>query len=80
MSSSTDYKYFKDNLAKFYKEYGHSYIVIKERKVIGVFDEFDEALHEMPKTEEPGTFIIQECVDDPKKLLKCIHRGGVRAR
>ena len=76
MSTDTDFKYFTDNLASLYKEYGHRFIVIKDRHVIGVYDEFVDAFYKTVATEEPGTFIIQECVDNPDKLIVSV-QGNV---
>jgi len=64
-----DYDYFINNLSDLYAQYGHCFLAIKNQKVVGVFDEFKNAYYEMVKTEELGTFIIQECVDDPEKLV-----------
>jgi thermostable 8-oxoguanine DNA glycosylase len=65
-----DYKYFEDNLSDLFKKFGHRFIVIKNESVIGDYDTFDAAYENTVKTEELGTFIIQECVDDPEKLIK----------
>ena len=64
-----DFDFFINNLAALYKEYGDCFIAIKNEGVIGVYDNFDDALTETLKTEKPGTFLIQECVEDPKDLI-----------
>ncbi|MGN0022930.1 MAG: hypothetical protein ACI352_02750 [Elusimicrobiaceae bacterium] len=55
-----NYAFFKKNMAVLYAKYGHKFVVIKEEKVIGVYDNEDIALIETLKTEKLGTFIIQE--------------------
>ena len=65
----TDYDFFINNLVALYKKYGHCFIVIKNESVIGVYNNFDDALTDTLKTENPGTFLIQECVEDPKELV-----------
>jgi hypothetical protein len=65
-----DYEYFINNLATLYKEYGHRFIVIKNEKVIGAYNSFDDAFSETTKTEPLGTFLIQECVENPAELIK----------
>jgi hypothetical protein len=65
-----DYGYFIDNLAALYQQYGHRFLVIKNEKVIGAYNSFDDAFTETVKTEALGTFLIQECVSDPKELVK----------
>ena len=64
-----DFDYFMNNIASLYKEYGHRFLVIKNEQVIGAYNSFDDALNETIKTEKPGTFLIQECVEDPKDLI-----------
>jgi uncharacterized protein YbcV (DUF1398 family) len=56
-----DYKYFAKNMTSFYKEYGHKFLIIKEKRVLGVFDTFDTAVKEAMKKEKLGTFLVQEC-------------------
>ena len=64
-----DYEYFIENLETLYTEYGHRFLVIKNEGVIADYDSFKTAYDETIKTEALGTFIIQECVDDPTKLI-----------
>jgi hypothetical protein len=64
-----DYDYFKNNLNDLYKQYGHRFLAIKNQQVIGVYNDFDTAYAKTRETEKAGTFIIQECVDDPAKLV-----------
>ena len=60
----SDFRYFKKNYDAFYKKYGHSFIVIKNEEVIGVYKTFEQAKDETVKKEKPGTFCIQECTGD----------------
>jgi len=64
-----DYDYFLENLLSLYAKYGRCFLAIKNQSVIGVYETFRQAYDETLKTEEIGTFIIQECVDDPDKLV-----------
>ena len=64
-----DYEYFIHNMSSLYGQYGHKFLVIKNKAVIGVYDDMDTAYDETRLKEEVGTFIIQECVDDPAKLV-----------
>ncbi|MDR3363972.1 MAG: hypothetical protein LBS91_03360 [Clostridiales Family XIII bacterium] len=65
-----DYEYFKTNLAQLFDAYGHSFVVIKNLAVLGSYDTFEKAYTETVKTEPPGTFIIQECVENPEELMQ----------
>ena len=73
MSIDADFSFFMNNLAQLYQEYGHKFLAIKDYRVIGVYDEFVDAYYKTAATEKPGTFIIQECVDDPAKLIRTFH-------
>lgn len=59
----SDFEYFKENMIDFYNEYGNKFIAIKDKKVLGVYDTFDDAINETLKTEKLGTFLIQQCTD-----------------
>ena len=64
-----NFDYFINNLSVLYEKYGHCFLVIKNEQVIGSYNSFDDALNETIKTEKPGTFLIQECVEDQKDLI-----------
>ncbi len=54
-----DFKYFLKNYDKIYKRYGHTFVVIKNKSVLGAYNDIDEALK---NTNEPiGSYILQEC-------------------
>jgi hypothetical protein len=57
----TDYEYFVKNKDKFLNEYPNKFIVIKNKQVIGVYEDQVEAFTETTKEHEPGTFIVQLC-------------------
>ncbi|MDR0519302.1 MAG: hypothetical protein LBG82_04535 [Clostridiales Family XIII bacterium] len=65
-----DYDYFINNLASLYQKYGHRFLVIKNEKVIGAYNSFDDAFSETIKTEKLGTFLIQDCVSNPDDLIR----------
>ena len=56
-----DFHWFIDNYDTFYNKYGKSFIVIKNKVVLGVYNDFITALTETTKIYSQGTFIIQEC-------------------
>ena len=54
-----DFNYFLKNYDEIYKQYGHTFVVIKNKNVIGVYNNVAEALK---NTKEPiGSYILQEC-------------------
>ena len=56
-----DFNWFVENYGQLFKEYGHKFLAIKNKKVIGVYDNVKTAIEKTKETEELGTFIVQEC-------------------
>jgi cupin superfamily acireductone dioxygenase involved in methionine salvage len=56
-----DYEYFLQNMEDLYRTYGRKFVVIKDQHILGAYDTFNIALENALKTEEIGTFLIQEC-------------------
>jgi len=56
-----EFQYYLDNQADLVKEHKGKYLVIKDQKVIGVYDTQAEAYAETQKEHEVGTFLIQLC-------------------
>jgi hypothetical protein len=65
-----DFEYFLENTDKFYKKYGHKYLAVKNKDILGVYDTFNEALENTLKTEPLGTFLIQECLESRDKAVQ----------
>lgn len=65
-----DFIWFKEHYPEFQKEYGEAFVVIKNKKVLGVYESYAKGLKETAKTEELGTFIVQEC-HPYHKAYKC---------
>ncbi len=59
-----DFQFFLDNYNEYYKKYGHSFIAIKDKKVVGVYHSYSEGVEETKKSEPMGTFIVQEVNGD----------------
>lgn len=55
----TEFRYYYDNYRRFLKEHADKFIVIKGKKVIGIYDSHPESYQETIKKEELGTFLIQ---------------------
>ena len=56
-----DFQWFLSNYDKLFQTHGRSFIVVKNETVLGSYPSFKEALDATSITEDPGTFIIQEC-------------------
>jgi hypothetical protein len=55
----SDFNWFLNNYSELYKKYGHKFLVIKNKEILGAYTSVREALDNT--NEEMGTFIIQEC-------------------
>lgn len=55
----SDFNWFLNNYNDLYNKYGHKFLVIKNKTVLGAYEGVREALDNTE--EEMGTFIIQEC-------------------
>lgn len=55
----SDFNWFLNNYDNIYKQYGHKFIVIKDKQILGAYDSAREAIDNT--SEEMGTYIVQEC-------------------
>lgn len=60
-SLNKELEYYIENQNELVKNYNGKYIVIKDQKVIGVYDTEIEAYFTTKKEFELGTFLIQHC-------------------
>ena len=56
-----EFQYYVDNQSKLVKSYSGKFLVIKNQKIIGVYDSQVEAYQQTLSSEKEGTFLIQEC-------------------
>ena len=63
-----DYRWFIENLADLYRQYGSSYIAIKDKTVLGAYGSYAEGVKEILRTEAKGSFIVQKCAPDESYL------------
>ena len=61
---SEDFAWFREHYTEFQDKYGKSFIAIKDKKILGVYDSYGVGVRETAKTEPLGTFIVQECSPD----------------
>ena len=59
-----DFNWFIENYESLYKKYGNCYLAIKDKAVLGKYNTFADGVHMTEKTEEIGTFIVQQCNGD----------------
>ena len=65
-----DFDYFLENHEALVKKYNGKFVVIKDQKVIGAYDDVGEAIKATTKKHKLGTFSVQECSDDPRSLYR----------
>lgn len=56
-----DFKWFVGEMPELYRNHGHCYLAIKDRHVLGAYDSYSQAVDTTSLSEDPGTFIVQEC-------------------
>lgn len=59
-----DFDFFLENYDELFKKYGHKFIVIKNKTILGVYDTEVDAINATSKTYPIGSFIVQECNGD----------------
>lgn len=59
-----DFEYFISIYQDLYKEYGNSFIALKNKKILGAFKTVNEAIQALSDKYKLGTYIIQECNGD----------------
>jgi len=65
-----DYLWFLENMESLYNEHGNKIAVIKNKSILGIYEDFESALETTRKTEELGTFIIQDIYESKEKTPK----------
>ena len=56
-----EFQYYLNNQASLVKQYAGKFLVIKDEKIIGVYNSHAEAYNSTIQTEKLGTFLIQHC-------------------
>lgn len=72
-----DFKWFLENYDVLFKKYGHKYIAIKNKTVLGTYDDIVTAIDTTAKKYELGTFIVQECNGDSSAYTTSITTVGI---
>lgn len=71
-----NYQYFHDNMAELLKQYKDKVLVIKDEKVVGVFNDEASAYTDSVSKYALGTFLIQKCIPE-KEATQTFHSRAV---
>jgi hypothetical protein len=69
-----DFDYFTKNYQELFKKYGHKFLAIKDKEVLGAYDSVSETIEKLSQTHSVGTYIIQECTGDDSAYRTTIMR------
>ncbi len=61
---ATDFQFFLNHYNELFQKYGHKFIVIRNQKILGVYEDVASAIDATVQTYPLGTFIVQECNGD----------------
>jgi len=68
-----EFQYYLEHQDELVAKYNGKFVVIKDDKVIGVFDTKEEAVREITKKYELGTFLIQKCEPGSESYTQTYH-------
>ena len=68
-----EFKYYIKHQDELVKQYNGKFIVIKNRKVIGVYDSQSEAIEKTMEEHELGTFLVQKCEPGDESYTQTYH-------
>jgi len=73
LSLEKEFKYYVENQAELTKKYNGKYIVIKNQRVIGVFESEVEAVEKTAAEHKLGTFLVQKCEPGKESYTQTYH-------
>lgn len=71
---NSDFDFFVKNYQCLFKQYGHKFLAIKNKQVLGSYSTIADAIHQLSDNYKPGTYIIQECNGDDSAYKVSIMR------
>lgn len=60
-SLEKEFEFYLKHQDELVQKYNGKFLVIKNQKVIGSYENFSAAVEETSKTEDMGTFLVQKC-------------------
>ena len=68
-----EFQYYIDHQGELVEKYRGKVIVIKNKRVIGVYDSDIEAIEKTSEKHEMGTFLVQKCEPGPNSYTQTFH-------
>ncbi len=68
-----EFKYYLENQDKLVEKHKGKFIVIKNCKIIGVYDSELEAINQTTKKHKLGTFLVQKCEPGKESYTQAYH-------
>jgi hypothetical protein len=68
-----EFQYYLDHQDELVAKYSGQIIVIKDQKVIGVFDTELHAVQETAKSHPLGSFLVQKCEPGQESYMQVFH-------
>ncbi|MCK5145650.1 hypothetical protein KAR48_02780 [bacterium] len=68
-----DFQYYLAHQEELVEKYNQKYIVIRDKKVIGFYDDEMEAIRESSKENPLGTFLVQKCEPGNSSYTQTFH-------
>ena len=68
-----EFKYYVEHQNELVEKYKGKYVVIKNDKVLGAYDDQLEALKITCQTEELGTFLVKKCEPGMESYTQTFH-------
>ena len=70
-----DFDWYVDNLINLHMRFGDGYAIISDKRVIGVYDTFNDACDMAERCLDPGTFLVQKLGTDSSAYTAVIGLG-----
>ena len=68
-----EFKYYIDHQDELVKKYNGKFLVIKNCKIIGIYDTELEAITKTSEKKELGTFLVQKCEPGTESYSQTYH-------
>ena len=68
-----EFEYYIENQDKLVEKYEGKFLVIKNCKIIGIYDSELEAVNQTSKDHAVGTFLIQKCLPWTESYTQVFH-------